>query len=160
MKGFVSDMDWPRAGRGWAGCSPGSHSNSLSTLQSGQEGLGRAASGLESISALPGQHSVPLPRSYGQHSVSAWAKPSSAARGRLFAFSLLCRKETCLGSAQLCSAVSDGCPMGAQGPCSCSDPSWVCPEPADPGPAGTCELRRLRGAPRTVLSSQPGWAGV
>lgn len=51
-------------------------------LQSGQEGLGRLGSALESISALPREHSVPLPWSCGQHSVSAWSKPSSGAQRR------------------------------------------------------------------------------
>lgn len=58
----------------------GSHSNPLSTLQSRQEHLSRVASGLESISALPRQHSVPLALELWPTLV--WAKPCSAAKGR------------------------------------------------------------------------------
>lgn len=110
----------------------GSHSNPLSTLQDGQEGLSRVASGLESISALPRQHSAPLPWSCGQHiQCLCLSQTLQCCKGKVFSFSLLCRQQTCLGSAWLCLVVADGRPMGAQGPCSCSDPSWVCPEPTD-----------------------------
>lgn len=105
----------------------GSHSNPLSTLYSGQEGLGRVASGLESISALPKQHSVPLPWSCSQHSVSAGAKPSSAAQGRC----LPSPAWAVPGCAQVWLTGAPWVPRGPMQPCSCSDPSWVCPEPTD-----------------------------
>lgn len=83
------------------------------------------ASGLESISALPGQHSVPL-------ALELWptfclGQTLQCSKEKVFAFSLLCRQQTCLGSAWPCSVVPDGRPVGAQGPCSCSDRIWGVP---------------------------------
>lgn len=102
----------------------GSHSNPLSTLYSGQEGLGQGC-------LWPREHLCPSQATFSASALELQPTLSfcrgqtlQCCTGKVFAF-------TCLGSAWLCSGVADGRPMGAQGPCSCSDPSWVCPEPTD-----------------------------